>query len=78
MSSDRANDVAGAAGALAVHRQGVGPGRVASQQVGEADPVDDPADRRRTRRDAHGVLAEIMTEVADSGARSSSPTTANQ
>ncbi|MFD9621277.1 hypothetical protein ACFWB2_28915 [Streptomyces virginiae] len=42
------------AGALAVHRKGVRPGRVTAQQVGQAagaDLVDDPADRRRTRRE---------------------------
>ncbi len=59
------------AGALAVHRKGVRPGRVTAQQVGQAagaDLVDDPADRRRTRRETDAEYRDgAGTESGEGG-----------
>lgn len=51
----RAGDRARAPGALAVHREGAGPGWIGAEQAGEparADRIQDAAHGRRARRDA--------------------------
>ncbi|WP_442805545.1 group II intron maturase-specific domain-containing protein [Streptomyces sp. NBC_00385] len=69
--------VARAAGALAIHREGLGVRRIGPQQVGEAagaDPADDLADGGRARRQAHPKIETVRAPSRPGGLRGAAPT----